>query len=198
MGVALSRVGGRSLVGDLWVFRVLVADIDTDPTSAEVPTVSVTPPGGIVTHPTASLVDTGEFRFTYTPAAAGQYLVTAATASYGLGAYGAWADATLTAAGFPVLADVEDYLEDFSWEPAQLQASLNAEAAAQRARLRSSAVFGADLREALLRRVQRNLAMRKLPLATPQGDAEGGAMFIPRSDPEIRRLEAPYRKLTVG
>lgn len=197
MSVALARVAGRSLVGDLWQFRALVADLDGDATDAEVPAITVTPPSGGVAHPSVSNVDVGLSQFTYSPALPGQYLVTAVTASYGIGAYGAWADALLTVGGFPVLADVEEYLEDFSWTAPEIQSALEAEAAAQRARLRPSAVFGSDLREALLRRVQRNLAMRRLPLAVPQGDAESGSSFIPRTDPEIRRLEAPYRKLSV-
>lgn len=198
MTVALERVAGRSLVGDLWQFRALVTDLDGDRTDAEIPTVTITPPSGAVAHPTASKVDSGEYRFTYSPLLSGQYTIAAATASFGLGALGAWADAMLTVAGMPVVADVETYIEDVTWDPAVLQDALDAEAAAQRARLRPSALFTADVRQALLRRVQRNLAMRRLPLATPQGDAESGAAFIPRVDPEIRRLEAPYRKMTVG
>jgi hypothetical protein len=191
-------VAGRSLVGDLWQFRTLVTDLDGDPIGDEVPTVTITPPSGAVAHPTASIVDGGEFRFTYSPTLPGRYVVTAATASFGLGAYGAWADATLTAAGMPVIADVELYIDDLSYDPDTITDALDAEAAAQRARLRPSALYTLDVRQALLRRVQRNLAMRRLPLATPQGDAESGAAFIPRTDPEIRRLEAPYRKMFVG
>lgn len=55
-----------------------------------------------------------------------------------------------------------------------------------------------DLHEALKRRVQRNLALRPLPLAMqPQGDS--GLVARPSSnDPEIRRLEGPYRRHPVG
>lgn len=55
------------------------------------------------------------------------------------------------------------------------------------------------LTEALCRRVQANLARRALPLGVIEqsGDAEGRA-FLPSVDPEIRRLEAPYRKIRVG
>jgi hypothetical protein len=125
-------------------------------------------------------------------------VITAATASYGTGATAGWADAALTASGLPVIADVETYIEDVTWDPDVLQDALDAEAAAQRARIRASALYTADVRQALLRRVQRNLAMRRLPLATPEGDAGAGGAFIPRIDPEIRRLEAPYRRLVVG
>ena len=52
------------------------------------------------------------------------------------------------------------------------------------------------LAEALLRRVKRNLAMRALPLGV-QTD-ELGATRIGSTDPEVRRLEGPYRRLVVA
>lgn len=53
-----------------------------------------------------------------------------------------------------------------------------------------------DLAEALKRRVARNLAMRSLPLGV-QSD-ELGATRVGSVDPEVRRLEGPYRRLAVG
>lgn len=55
--------------------------------------------------------------------------------------------------------------------------------------------YPVDLAEAVCRRVARNLALRGLPLAVLQSDAEGGALVTPGKDPEIRRLEGPYRRL---
>lgn len=99
----------------------------------------------------------------------------------------------------PVAADVAEYLGDNnSWTDEEVQAALDAESAAQRAVCRVRGVYPADLREALLRRVARNLAMRRLPLAMPQGDAAAGGAVLPGRDPEVRRLEAPYRRLTVA
>ena len=54
------------------------------------------------------------------------------------------------------------------------------------------------LDEALKRRVQRNLAMRALPLAIQAGDAETAPVRLGSSDPEVRRLEARYRRRVVG
>lgn len=55
-----------------------------------------------------------------------------------------------------------------------------------------------DLHQALKRRVQRNLAMRPLPLAM-QVNTEAGIIARPGGkDPEIRRLEAPYPKSGMG
>ncbi len=53
--------------------------------------------------------------------------------------------------------------------------------------------FPAALRQALFRRVARALAMKGIPLAVLQGDAEAGATYLPSNDPEVRRLERPYR-----
>ncbi len=75
--------------------------------------------------------------------------------------------------------------------------ALMAEEAAQAARCETFKYAGnLDLREALMRRVARNLALRNLPLGV-QAD-EGGGVRIGSSDPEVRRLEAPYRRLPVG
>lgn len=54
------------------------------------------------------------------------------------------------------------------------------------------------LDEALKRRVVRNLAMRQLPLAIQSGDSESGPIRVGSNDPEIRRLEARYRRRVVG
>ena len=59
-------------------------------------------------------------------------------------------------------------------------------------------LYPKDLRQALLRRVQRNLALRALPLAVLQGDAEAGSTILPGKDLEVRRLEGPFRRLLVG
>lgn len=99
----------------------------------------------------------------------------------------------------PTITDVRAYMEDaaLQWTDPELQGALNAEQAAQ-ARVCRVASYSDDLREALLRRVQRNLAMRALPLAVLQGDAEAGNSIVPGRDPEVRRLEAPYRRVVLG
>lgn len=55
-----------------------------------------------------------------------------------------------------------------------------------------------DLDEALKRRVQRNLAMRPLPLSIQGVGAEFGPTRIGGVDPEIRRLEAQQRRRSVA
>lgn len=57
----------------------------------------------------------------------------------------------------------------------------------------------ADLVEALCRRVARNLALRAIPLGLQTAVTDGAVATVKvGADPEIRRLEAPFRKLVVG
>ena len=58
----------------------------------------------------------------------------------------------------------------------------------------------ADLVEALCRRVLVNLTLRTKPLGVEAAISEVGVGFarVGGSDPEVRRLEAPYRRLVVG
>jgi hypothetical protein len=105
-----------------------------------------------------------------------------------------------TLSGTPDVDDVAAYLgpSAASWVEDVLGAALAAETAAQARCCRLPDDLPDDLREALLRRVAANLARRQLgPLPTPQGDAETTAI-VPSRDPEVRRLEGPWRKLVFG
>lgn len=93
---------------------------------------------------------------------------------------------------------------------ATIEAALATEIVAQRKVVRASAfgtdpesplppvAYPADLAEAVCRRVARNIALRNVPLAVLQSDAEGGPTATPGKDPEIRRLEGPHRRLPSG
>jgi len=101
----------------------------------------------------------------------------------------------------PTAEDVETYLGETSYTIEEITAVLSAEKAAQAARCRvpaDDAAWPADLAEALKRRVARNLSLRNLPLAQFQGDAEVGLLAPRVVDSEVRRLEAPWRKVTFG
>lgn len=96
-------------------------------------------------------------------------------------------------------AQVAAYLGANSYTDVQLQAAIDAESAAQAKVCSVPDPYPRDLREALLRRVARNLAMRPIPLAVLRGDADAGeANILPGTDPEIRRLEKPYLWLLVA
>ncbi|WP_395691793.1 hypothetical protein [Nocardioides sp.] len=97
------------------------------------------------------------------------------------------------------VTDVRNYLgaSVAAWSDEDLELALRAEGAAQDARCRYPTEEPAyDLREALCRRVAVNLARRGLPLGMQA--TEVGAARLSTTDPEIRRLEQPYRKVLVG
>jgi hypothetical protein len=183
-------------VGERW--RIAV---DVESTDVSAPAYTVTPPSGSPVAGELELVE-GESAswevFVETPAA-GRYL-----AEVTLGAdvlhFAAYAYAITTAGGMPVVGDVVIYLKEdaASWETEDLEDELASQAAAQRAKCGERAAYPPDLRQALLRRVQRALALRSLPLAIQQGDADGGPMVIPGNDPEVRSLEGPYRRRVMG
>lgn len=200
MGVKLTRDVGHNLVGDLVVYRVCVTDLDGCLTSASTPVVSVTSPLGAVDNPDPEDITTGVFRFSFTPQVAGRYIVVAATGSYGLDDDALYVNTSTAATGMPTVAGYKAWTDDDggSWSDDEIQHAMDAEAANQRQVCRVGAVYPPDLIEALYRRTQRSLAMRRLALAMPQGDADLGPSFIPRRDPEVRRLEAPYPHLKVG
>lgn len=186
-------------IGGRWIIAVEVTDDDGLP-AGTAPVVTVTLPAGSTATPTVEEVSTGVYRAAYEVGTAGRYVARAVAAGFGAADFAAYAAATTAGTGMPDTDDVAAYMvgEAASWTTDELQDALNAEAAAQRSTCRVGAVYPDDLRQALLRRVVRNLAMRQLPLAVLRGDAEGGDTVLPGRDPEVRRLEAPYRKLVVG
>lgn len=96
-------------------------------------------------------------------------------------------------------ADIAAYLGANSYNDLQLQDAIDAESAAQAKVCNVPSPYPRDLREALKRRVARNLAMRPIPLAVLRGDAEAGeSTILPGTDPEIRRLEKPYLWLLIA
>jgi hypothetical protein len=184
-------------IGGVWTIRVCVTDADGYAADAA-PVVTVTLPGGTTATPTVETIATGDYRATYEVGTAGRYIARAVSSGYGAVDFAAYAMATTAGTAMPVVADVVDYLGETSHTTDEIQDALDAESAAQRARCRVGAVYPDDLRQALLRRVMRNLALRQLPLAVLQGDADAGNTVLPGVDQEVRRLEAPHRRLVVG
>jgi hypothetical protein len=90
------------------------------------------------------------------------------------------------------------YLGDVSDTDSTLLEALAAERVAQADRCRVDRYTEA-LREALMRRVARNLAARRVPVATFTSFEGGGTSTrVPSTDAEIARLEGPYRRWPVG
>lgn len=104
----------------------------------------------------------------------------------------------------PTATTAAAYLGDsVSWTQAEIESAFNAEAAAQRSVCRvpvDPEPWPDDLVEALHRRVAHNLANRALPLGVKASIAEYAVqnVRVGGTDAEVKRLEAPYRKLVVG
>lgn len=118
----------------------------------------------------------------------------------------------------PTLPELLAYLgpeAEASWGPygsqpgGPIDKALAAEIAAQAAVVRfpadplppePPAPYPADLAEALFRRVSHNLAVRRLPLGVQANISEMAVATtrVGGTDAEVRRLEAPYRRMAVG
>lgn len=201
MGVrALSSTSVLLPLNGRWVITVETRDDDGLLVNGD-PSIVVTLPDASTSTLETEIVSTGVYRATYTPTVStGRYVARAVATGYGAVDFAAYIIGATTESGMPTADDVAEYVGDSiaSWTGEEILDALAAESAAQRSVCRVGAAYPADLRQALLRRVVRNLAMRQLPLAVLQGDAEGGSTVLPGRDPEVRRLEAPHRKLVVG
>jgi hypothetical protein len=198
--VTVYAVSGTSVdlpVSGSWDLCVLVAD-DTGAAVDTTPTVTVTLPAGGTAAPAMTSDTLGVFRAVYLPGTAGRYVARVVAAGLGAVDFAAYVTATVAGTAMPAPADFLDYVGAHSWTDDEVQDALDAEAAAQRGVCDVPAAYPADLRNALLRRTQRNLVMRGLPLAVLRGDAESGDTLIPRLDSEVRRFESPHRKLPIG
>lgn len=107
----------------------------------------------------------------------------------------------------PNLAAIKAYLGvETSWTDAQVLSALTAETSAQQRRCRfpvelaGALPYPDDLAEALCRRVAVNLALRSLPLGiqTAMSEMNASQSRVGGRDPEVQRLEAPWRRHHVG
>lgn len=197
---SLSNPSVTRVLGATWDVLVDVRDADGDLVDS-VPVVTVTAPTGPPTTPTVETIATGVYRAAPALTAVGRYIVHVAATNYGAVDLTAFVQSPTYAGSMPSISDFaspDGYLGEHSWSSDQLTDALNTEAAAQRARCRVGAIYPADMREALMRRVQCNLARRAYPLSITNGGGETDSVFLPGNDPEVRRLEAPYRKRIVG
>lgn len=133
----------------------------------------------------------------------GRHLATVTTTDGGQLTFQAFVTGVTTGAGLPTYADLDTYLGgvgEHSWSDADLTESLDVESAQQRRVCRIPAAYPADLRDALLRRAARRLEMKRQLTEQPRTDSDFGtpALIPPGRDSEIRRLETPFRKLTIG
>lgn len=169
--------------------------------AATVPTVTITPPDGVVVGPDPMAAAAGSYSTRWLTSVEldqpGRW-VAHVVADDGAIDFTVWVGTIVPASGIPDRDALDLYMGEHSYTDADLDDALAAEAAAQRGVCRIPADYSADLANALLRRAQRNLFMRRLPLALPAGDADTGPQVLPANDPEVRRFERPYRKMGIG
>jgi hypothetical protein len=183
-------------VGDTWDFRVSVHPRVTPVARVIKPAIGDAEPEEVTVAVTGD-DDTGIYTGLYVLEAPGRYLATMSVEGIGGGSESFTVDADPPEAARPNRNAIKTYLGQtgLSYDDDQIDSALTAELAAQDAvcRIRD---YTADLAEALKRRVARNLAMHNVPLGI-QADETGGTR-VGSIDPEIRRLEAPYKKRVVG
>lgn len=182
-------------VGGVWAMVVSVTDTAGAPVT-DAPTVAVTLPGDVPAAPVATEVTAGIWRASLVTTVTGRYVARVTTTDNGSVDFAAYVVAVVPDSGMPDITDVDIYLGEHSWDDDALQDALDAEAANQRRVCSVPAAYGADLRQALLRRVQVNLAKRGQPFLTvPDSEV---VSLIPKLDAEINRFEGPYRRLVMG
>lgn len=196
---ATTPTAGVSDVGDTWILGVEVRDDKTNDLVDATVAVTVTRPDDTTSALAVTQDGTGLYRASYVLLAAGRHFAVASVS----GAVVSVVTYAVTAAAPgkpPNVQNLRDYLKESAaqWTDPDLQDALDAQGLAQAKKCRVGAEFPADLRLALLRRCMRHLALRSLPLAMPQGDAEAGPAILPGKDPEVRELEAGHRKLVTG
>lgn len=187
-------------VGDELLVAHEVRDLDGELVNAATAVLTVTRPDLTTEQPAIANPpeETGRYEVGYTLTQAGRYVFAWSTTSPNTAS--ATAVEAVKPGGLPTLAQVKTYLGDVAaqWTDADIQDALDAETAAQARMHRTGPEYPADLAQALKRRVQRNLAMRALSLGVLTGDGEGGDTILPGRDPEVRRLEAPFRRVVIA
>lgn len=184
------------IIGGEWLLCVQVLDANNCPVVDDTVEVVVTDPSAATTTPAVTNAGGGYYKAATYPAAAGRWSA-AITTTYGAAAAVAYVAELLEP---PDVAALQTYLEPSSVETDRLEQALATETRAQRDVCTVPAEYAQALYEAVLRRCACNLARQGIPLAVVQGDAESGTSSVmpPTHDPEVRRLEGPYRKLPIG
>lgn len=188
-------------LGDVVALAAEVRDEDGTLTNPGAMSLLVVHEDGNEDDLTGDLVATeaGRFEVAYAPAVTGRHLAKW-TATGDLAGVATFVfDVDPTELAFITLTELRDYLGATSATDPEITTALRAERAAQAQRCRVDP-YTYELREALCRRVARNLAARSVPVATFTSFEGGGGTStrVPSVDAEVRRLEAAYRRLPVG
>lgn len=182
-------------VGDVWEIVLTVAEGST--VAAQ-----VTNPSGDTTTPTPVEAE-GEVRISVSLTEAGRYLAVVTVTTDGVPDVTPYTVFAEEPGGHvPTVSEIREYLDGnggTSQEDSAIAAARTAELANQARVCRIPATYPPDLAEALCRRVARNLAARQIPVAQITSFDSGQMVNrVPRTDPEVIRLEGPYLKVVVG
>lgn len=188
-------------IGDPVPLIWLVHDVNGDLADVVAPdavTASVVRPDGVGVDLDLTHADVGVYTCDYLPTQIGRHTARCVVTGPMAGALEDAFDVLGSALGNPPLDEVRAYLGSTSATEEELRAALRAEQSAQARRCRVDP-YTQDLHEALLRRVARNLAARAVPIAQFTSFEGGGTSTrVPSRDPEVARLEAPFRRRPVG
>ncbi len=194
-------------IGDTWRSWLMVMGTDGALATPDDLDVAVTEPDGTEVAATVTAqTTTGLYLVTYDVVQPGDHLavVTVASATFGNDVEGlAFVAVDPESHEPPDASDTEDVLAylgaSTSATVAEVADAMEAEIWAQRRVCRVPVPYPPDLAQALKRRVARNLAARMVPVASFTA-FEGGSTSarVPQTDAEIRRFEAPFRKLPVA
>lgn len=190
-------------VGKAVPLRFLLTDAEGEPADASSYSLVMTRPDGSTEPLVATNDEAGDYRNDYFPQTPGRYVATFTGYGENADAIEDTFDVAGAASGLLTLAQVRSYLSESGeqWSDEELTGALAAEQFAQ-ARACRIDPYSPDLLESLKRRVARNLAMRVIPIGIASGasfQTTGvGTKGFGNRDPEIRRLEGPYRKVPIG
>lgn len=185
-------------IGDPVPLVFLVHDVNGDLVDPPSVTLTIARPNGTSVTLDVTHAGTGSYTTDYVPTIAGRHTARFMATGPDGGVLEDAFDVLASSLGNPTLVELREYLGQTSVTDTELGSALRAEQTAQNARCRVDP-YSPDLHEALCRRVARNLAARRVPVAQ-YSSFEGGATTtrVPATDPEIRRLEAPYRRRPLG
>lgn len=186
-------------VGQLWTIRVRASSL---------PVMVVILPDGTTESSILFAADgwLGDYVASFAPQDPGRYLAAITTLTDGVVTGSVVAQAFVAPitmnSQFPGAADLDKYLGEgqHGWTTEELEEAMAIESAAQRRVCRIPAAYPADLRGALVRRGARYLDMKRQMTSE---SSDGTDFEVPGRPPlgrdqEIRRLEAPWRKVVIG
>lgn len=185
-------------VGGTYVSQVIVENDSGTQVNASSVTLTVTRPDLTTFQPGAANPSTGVYEYALALNQAGRWVLSWVTT----GPDTAYAEELWVSAPgvLPVLADVKEYLGTAAakWSDVQIQRALDAQIHSQRHYNEIPADYPEDLWDALMRRIQRHLALRALPLGVQQNDSGAGPLMLPGKDPWVQSLEEPYSTIGVA